>query len=72
MGVASSITPLLYVCGQVIQHQLPRSRAIVLSDHSSAVYFYSGTITVCAVPCMSMHRHDGGRRGTESGPLNFS
>ena len=33
---------------------------------------YNSTITVCAVPCSSMHRHDGSWWGMESGPLNFS
>jgi hypothetical protein len=33
---------------------------------------YSGTITVCAVPCNSILLHDGGRCGTVSGPLSLS
>src|SRR5262249_16470027 len=31
-----------------------------------------GTITFCAVPVNSMHRHADGRCGTESGPLKTS
>ena len=33
---------------------------------------HNGTITVCAVPLISMQRHVEGRCGTESGPLNIS
>jgi hypothetical protein len=36
------------------------------------VRIYSGTITLCAVPLISMHRHVDGRWGIESGPLNIS
>ena len=33
---------------------------------------YRGTITLCAVPVISMQRHVEGRCGTESGPLKVS
>ena len=38
----------------------------------SSVSIYSGTITFCAVPLISMHRHVDGLWGIESGPLNIS
>lgn len=34
--------------------------------------FHKGTITLSAVPLISMQRHVEGRCGTESGPLNVS
>ena len=41
------------------------------SGHAGTAWA-SGTITVSAVPSISMHLQDGGLRGIESGPLKFS
>src|SRR3954469_16812756 len=56
--------------GALLTHRWLRVAGVGISREP--LVLASGTITVCAVPCNSMQRHEVGRCGTVSGPVNLS